>query len=111
MPGRDPVRGVERAVRGEAQVPRPGRPSGPGPIWSSSSTAYPARRAAVASTWLTVTIPVPPTPVRKTDWVPAGTLHVGSGTLGGVGRAALARFGLRVDLHRHERRTVPSRQE
>lgn len=81
------------------------------PIWSSSSTAYPARRAAVASTWLTVTMPVPPTPVRKTDWVPAGTVHVGSGTLGGVGRAALARLACGSTSTVMNAGQSPSRQE
>ena len=35
------------------------------PVWSSPSTCNPLRRAAIASTWLTVTIPVPPMPARK----------------------------------------------
>ena len=36
------------------------------PVWSSPRTWNPASIAAVPSTWLTVTTPVPPIPVSRT---------------------------------------------
>ncbi len=66
------------------------------PIWSSDSTSNPARSAAVASTWLTVTMPVPPMPARKTLRVPFGVSMAASGMRGGVG--ALRRLGFSGDV-------------
>ncbi|OQM77693.1 hypothetical protein B0E55_06399 [Rhodococcus sp. 66b] len=62
------------------------------PIWSRLSTSRPARSAAVASTWLTVTIPVPPMPARNTFCVLVSGPKSGSATTGGTGRAALGAF-------------------
>ena len=48
------------------------------PVWSTPCTASPSRTAAEPSTWLTVTMPVPPMPARKTSPV-AGRDDVGHG--------------------------------
>ncbi len=64
------------------------------PIWSRDSTSNPARMAAVASTWLTVTMPVPPMPAMNTLCVPtpwAGSPDAGpsgAGTAGGAGTSS-----------------------
>ena len=57
------------------------------PVWSTPCTAKPSRTAAEPSTWLTVTMPVPPMPARNTS--PAAGRST-SGTDGGSGRSGRA---------------------
>ena len=54
------------------------------PVWSTPCTASPSRTAAEPSTWLTVTMPVPPIPARNTS---AAAGRSTSGTAGGSGRS------------------------
>ena len=58
------------------------------PVWSTPCTASPSRTAAEPSTWLTVTMPVPPMPARNTS--PDGRAARPSGTDGGSGRSGRA---------------------
>ena len=57
------------------------------PIWSRPRTSKPSNIAAVPSTWLTVTTPVPPIPHMRTDTSSGPTSGTGSGSSsGGSGR-------------------------
>ena len=61
------------------------------PVWSSPRTSSPSIRAAMPSTWLTVTTPVPPTPIMRTPHSASLTTGSGSGSdAGGAGASTRA---------------------
>ena len=56
-------------------------------------TWRPSIRAAIASTWFTVTTPVPPMPIMRSEKSSPSTTGSGSGRpLGGAGASCFARF-------------------